>query len=1280
MTKLYRFAHPHRGARRSRIRGTWTALTLAFLAVLLLVLPDQSVAQLSNGGQPKSFSASVRSQVQVVQMPGVDVEALKAEDARQSKDVPFRFGAPFDVDYSLTNSGTWDNLPDGGRLWRLSIYSPGAYSINLLYSDYELPQGAELFVYNRNHDMVIGAFTSRNNKSHHKMATGLVKGDFVTVEYYEPAKVAYEGRLTISRVVHAYRNLFNPDVAKDVLDFGESGACNNNVICPEGDPWRQEIRSVAMILTGGGFRLCTGSMVNNVRQDQTPYFLTANHCLGGSDTWIFMFKYESPTCTPSQDGPTYMTVQGSTLLASSSNSDFGLLLLNETPPDSFNIYYNGWNAVNTASDSAVAIHHPSADVKKITFDYDAYTSTDYLGTTVDPNATHWRITQWEDGTTEPGSSGSPLFDKYHHVIGQLHGGYASCSSITSDYYGKFAMSWNAGSTPSTRIKDWLDPDNTGTMVLDGYDPFAGAVITTTPLGDTKDSLNPYEVLATIESDTTLWADSLFLYWRTSITYTQVILQPTGNQDEYNGFIPAQSPGTTVEYYLEAHAMGGDADTTDVFSFRVIDYAVKLDPASASNSGAVGDTIWYDFTVTNDGVYNDDYSLSLTGDIWPTVIYDAAGTSVISSTGTLTPDATFDFKVRVIVPNSVYGQTDMSTLTAQSSADGSTSASSSIQSISAGQPLNLPFEETFPLTSFNAANWVITSGTTIDDVGLNEPSAPYSARFNGSPDGGDTLVSQAVNLEVTSGVNLSYYYEQTGGGESPDAGDDLIIEYFNDQGQWVELNRHLGADADMTQYQLVTIGLPADAYHSAFRLRFRNTATTGVNDDWFVDDIRLDYGPEIAVDPGSFNVTLSPNDSTTGAMVIANNGPGGLNYTLSFIPDLSKDATATLFQQLQASGRVNPATYDLVEDGQAPPDFNLPKGANDTFRGPEVVYNAGGPDSYGYYWLDSDESGGPTYGWIDISTTGTDITSGLTDDNSIGPYPIGFGFPYYDQVYTEFYVSSNGFIGFGPSTNYSEYNNTSMPDPSDPNNIVAWCWDDLNILDADNPGGQVLYQVVGGDLVISFLNYPEYDNSTNPGDVITAQIILSPNGNIRLQYQAMGAGFDLTGNTIGIENVDGSIGLQVSQNTSYIHPNLAVVFVKPTQWIEFSWLVGAVASGEADTVGMLFTSAEVDTGVHKANIIVSSNDPRPGYTELTLPAKMTVLSGPPPYVCGDANGDDAVAISDVVYIITYIFGGGPAPDPLESADANCDGSISVADGVYVINYIFGGGPVPCASCK
>ncbi len=1255
-------------------------LVLALAAMLLFVCFGQSFAQLSDGGQPKSFTKSLRSDVQTVKMPTVDVQALIAEDlAEQSKDLPYRFGAPFDVNYSLENSGTWENLDDGGRLWRLNIYSAGAYSINLIYSEYKLPEGAQLFVYNREHDMVIGAFTSRNNKDHGKMATGLVKGDFITLEYYEPADVVYEGKLTVSRVVHAYKNLFDRDVAKDVLDFGESGSCNNNVICPVGDDWRQQIRSVAMITTGGGFRLCTGSMVNNVRQDQTPYFLTANHCLGGSDTWIFMFNYESPVCTPNQDGPTFMTVQGSTLLANSSNSDFALLELDETPPDSFNIFYNGWNAVNAPGNSACGIHHPSGDVKKISFDYDPYTSTAYLQETVSASATHWRITQWDDGTTEPGSSGSPLFDENHRVIGQLHGGFASCSSLTSDWYGKFAMSWNSGSTPSTRLKDWLDPDNTGVLVLDGYDPFAGAVISHTPLGDTKDSVNPYEVVATITSDTTLVADSLFLYWRTAVVWNQEILQPTANQDEYNGFIPAQSPGTSIDYYLEAHSEGGDADTTDIYSFRVIDYAVLLNPTSVSNSGAVADSIYYDFSVTNDGVLNDEYGLSIAGDLWPTEIMDASGTSVVTTTGTLLPDETFNFKVRVIVPTSNYGDTDISVLTAQSLADNNISETAQIQTISAGQPVSLPFVDTFPLTGFNAANWIITTGTTIDDVGLGEPSAPYSARFNGSPSGGDSLVSQAIDLEVVSGVNLSYYFEQTGGGESPDAGDDLIIEYFNDQGQWVELNRHSGDDPDMSQYQLVSMGLPADAYHSAFRLRFRNIGTSGTNDDWFVDDVRVDFGPEIATNPGSFDVTLDQDDSTSGELVIENNGQGGLTYTLTFIPELNKSSMSSLFQQLQEAGQVAPATYQYAEDGQPQPDFNLPKGVEDTFRGPEVDKNAGGPDGYGYFWIDSDEAGGPTYNWIDISTTGTDITSGLTDDNFIGPYPIGFGFPYYDQTYTEFYVGSNGIIGFGPTTNLDEYNNTPMPDAGDPNNFIAWCWDDLNILDSDNPGGKVLYEVVGGELVISFVNYPEYESAANPGDVITAQVILRPNGGIKIQYASMGAGFDLLGNTIGIENADASIGLQVSQNSNYIHPGLAIEFIKPTQWLKFASAAGEVPAGEADTISLMFSSAEVDTGVHNANLIIKSNDPRPGYSSLALPAQLTVLPPPPPWVCGDADGNDAVAISDAVYIIQFIFGGGPSPDPLESADADCSGAVAIADAVYIINFIFGGGPAPCASC-
>ncbi|MGB5105623.1 MAG: trypsin-like peptidase domain-containing protein, partial [Candidatus Zixiibacteriota bacterium] len=513
-----------------------TAMLLAAGLILLLAIP--CLAQISDGGTPPSFDKSLRTNVERLIMPAVDVQALLAEDAaEESKALPFRFGAPFDVNYSLDNSGTWEDLPDGGRIWRITIASPGAYSINLLYSKYRLPEGAKLFVYNSDRTYVIGAFTAKNNKPHGEMATQPVAGDEITVEYYEPAAVVYEGELTISRIVHAYRDIFR--TVKDALDFGESGSCNNNANCPEGADWQKEKRAVAMVLLSGGTRWCSGSMVNNVRQDKTPYFLTANHCLGASNTWIIMFNYESPGCI-NVNGPTWMTVQGSTLKASSSASDFGLLLLNEAPPDSYKVCFNGWNNLNVNSDSAVGIHHPSGDIKKISFDWDFYESTDYLGSTVNSSLSHWRIAVWDDGTTEPGSSGSPLYNKYHQVIGQLHGGWAACNDLRADYYGKLSLSWNGGGTSSTRLKDWLDPDNTGATFVNTWDPYAGTQIVHTPLLDTKDSVNSYVAIAKITADAALNPDSLFLKYTIGLTNYLDTLVSTGNPDEYSGSIPAQA--------------------------------------------------------------------------------------------------------------------------------------------------------------------------------------------------------------------------------------------------------------------------------------------------------------------------------------------------------------------------------------------------------------------------------------------------------------------------------------------------------------------------------------------------------------------------------------------------------------------------------------------------------------------------------------------------------------------------------------------------------------------
>ncbi|MCB0514926.1 MAG: PKD domain-containing protein [Chitinophagales bacterium] len=427
-------------------------LILCFISLQSLFLH----AQVSEGGTPYSFSHAkyLQKNVPTITMPAFDVQNMLEEDEilYNAKGEKYRFGKEFNTDISLENNGSWEILPNGDRLWRCGIYSVGAKSMNFQFSQYYLPQGAKLFIYNAdNHTDLIGAFTENNNKPYKSLATGLVKGEHIILEYYEPAAVATQGELVVSMVVHAYKNFFD----KNTKDYGSSGSCNNNVNCPEGQAWSLQKTSVALILEGG-FRACTGATLNNVRQDCTPYFLTANHCGTSVSNWVFMFNYESPSCA-NQDGPTNQTVSGAYLRATNSNSDFTLMELAEIIPESYNVYMSGWSAENTPGTAMTCIHHPSGDIKKITFDYG--------GATNDGN--FWTISEWEDGTTEPGSSGSPLFDQNKRVVGQLYGGAAACNIIDYDTFGKLAISWGAGSSASNRLKDWLDPDNTGTLIVDG---------------------------------------------------------------------------------------------------------------------------------------------------------------------------------------------------------------------------------------------------------------------------------------------------------------------------------------------------------------------------------------------------------------------------------------------------------------------------------------------------------------------------------------------------------------------------------------------------------------------------------------------------------------------------------------------------------------------------------------------------------------------------------------------------------------------------------------------
>jgi len=431
-------------------------ISTLFFACLTIV----SMAQISHGGKPLTRTNNALSNsIPIITTSTIDKTPLEQEDliTDNIKEIPWRFGVEIPLNLSLTNSGTWETLSNGDRVWRLTIIVPGALSTNINYQQFYLPQNATFFVFNKN--TTLGAFNSSNNKENLEFATSLIKGNEVTLEYYEPSTVFGQGIIEIASIVHGYRDLF-----KQLKAFGSSGNCNVNAVC-DTTIWGNEIRSVVMLLTAGNSRFCSGALVNNTLNNGIPYVLTAQHCSPGTNN-IFMFNYQSANCTPSVDGPTNQTVVGATLIANDTPSDFHLIRLSSTPPANYNVFYAGWNAIDTPSTQSVGIHHPAGDVKKISHDFDPAVSSGYYAS----GNNHWQVLDWNTGTTEGGSSGSPLFDQNHRIVGQLHGGDAACGNDAFDYYGKFATSWNTNADTLKQLKHWLDPNNSGITQLNGYDP------------------------------------------------------------------------------------------------------------------------------------------------------------------------------------------------------------------------------------------------------------------------------------------------------------------------------------------------------------------------------------------------------------------------------------------------------------------------------------------------------------------------------------------------------------------------------------------------------------------------------------------------------------------------------------------------------------------------------------------------------------------------------------------------------------------------------------------
>lgn len=486
--------------------------TKLFLTALFLILFSNTQAQISAGGSPRSQHETALAAPPTLSLPSHNsadmwrAELLSVQQAQANGDaVAPHIAYPHEVNLNLNNSGSWTTLPDGTRIWRLRLVSPGALATMLVFERWRLSKGAELFLYDDEQTDVRGAFTLENNWDSGRNITAPLPGEAVTLELNIPSWQDDLGELSILRVGHVYCPNFGRE--QDALDeFGESLACHVNVNCPEGADWQDEKRGVALIISDG-FRWCSGSLIRNACNPVDPLFLSAWHCLDGNEaSWVFVFNYESAGCAnPPSEPSTSQSISNATLLAShnyTAGADLALFRLSSPPPLAYNAYINGWDRRDIPREWSVGIHHPIGDIKKISGDDDPYTEDSWLNVT--PN-THWEMTS-EWGGLEGGSSGSPLFNPGSRIVGDLTGGLPGCAAPHRHaLYGKLSFNWTGGGTPQTRLSDHLDPCATGVEYTDGIN------VGVAPANDLcENAINigtGIEALPYTHSGTTMWAQN-----------------------------------------------------------------------------------------------------------------------------------------------------------------------------------------------------------------------------------------------------------------------------------------------------------------------------------------------------------------------------------------------------------------------------------------------------------------------------------------------------------------------------------------------------------------------------------------------------------------------------------------------------------------------------------------------------------------------------------------------------------------------------------------------------
>lgn len=505
-----------------------------------------------------------------------------------------------------------------------------------------------------------------------------------------------------------------------------------------------------------------------------------------------------------------------------------------------------------------------------------------------------------------------------------------------------------------------------------------------------------------------------------------------------------------------------------------------------------------------------------------------------------------------------------------------------------------------------ADWIPGPGNNLWHISTRRAASPTHSWFCGNEAGNYAnnirclLTSDTLFLGPGAELSFDHWY-------SLEANYDFAYVEISTGGNWSVLGAPFTGTSGNWQHVTLNLGLICPS--TPVQIRFRMTTDGGVTaEGWYIDNISTGCSnpADIRRSPASLSAAVPLGGSATREIEICNDGECPLNWSIGF-NQISPAAAASTSMTEAVFG-----TFDIMQ-------IEDDKDAAVRHSGRDQLDASGGPDGFGYRWIDSNEPGGPVYNWVEVAAVGTRIN--FTADDQTLPVTLPWAFPFYGTGYSSMHVSSNGNLQFG-TTPSNAYSNRPIPTSTAPNAMLAVFWDDLS---PQNYGGAVYYyhDTALNRFIVQWDSVHHYPGTWN--GVYTFEAILYPNGEVRYQYQSLSG--DLNTCTVGIENPAGTDGLQVVYNAAYLTNNLAVKISAVPPWLTFAGAQsGSLNGGQCTNVAVQLAAGSLPAGSYQGEVIITSNDPDESPSVIPVTFIVGELQPPEDLVISYAPGSSQVVLT------------------------------------------------------